>query len=146
MLLSHMPQGLIILTNRMGWDNWRLSAVVITAWSEQLKISTALNDSFPCHNAWLFIPKSLFSFTFLWPKWSHVHFVIWRHGMSYENLSKGPRFLTFLHPLPVSLLFQLHCRGGHFIHVTWRSHNGTKIKWTTITTKIYSDSKASCMC
>lgn len=63
------------------------------------------------------------------PKWSHIHFVIWCHGMSYERLSKGPRFLPFFRPLPVSLLFQLHCRGGYFIHVTWRSHNGTKIKW-----------------
>ncbi len=83
-----------------------------------------INTSFPCHNAWLFIPKPLLSFTFLWPKWSHIHFVIWCHGMSYESLSKGRDSCHFSVP---SLLFQLHCRGGCFIHV-------------------YSDSKVSCMC
>lgn len=65
--------------------------------------------------------KPLLSFPFLRPKWSHTHFVIWLHGVSYESLSNGPRFQPFFRPLPVSLLFQLHCRGGRFVRVTRRS-------------------------
>lgn len=135
MLLAHMPQGLIILTNRMGWDNWRLSAVVITVWTEQLKISTALNVigvlKTPAS------PATMRACSFLSPSSllpssgpNKVIYFLLYDAMEWvmSACQKGPRFLPFFRPLPVSLLFQLHCRGGRFIHVTWRSHNGTKIK------------------